>query len=44
VYTRIHEWHAKHDISYVTANLIALKEPMERNAVPTLGIVRHHNP
>ena len=25
------EWHAQHDISYVTANLIALKEPMERN-------------
>jgi O-antigen biosynthesis protein len=25
------EWHAEHDISYVTANLIALKEPMERN-------------
>jgi hypothetical protein len=25
------EWHAAHDISYVTANLIALKEPMERN-------------
>jgi SAM-dependent methyltransferase len=25
------EWHAEHDITYVTANLIALKEPMERN-------------
>ena len=25
------EWHAAHDISYVAANLIALKEPMERN-------------
>ena len=25
------EWHAAHDISYVTANLIALKEPMDRN-------------
>jgi SAM-dependent methyltransferase len=25
------EWHAQHDISYVTANLIALKEPMDRN-------------
>jgi hypothetical protein len=26
-----HRWHAQHGISYVTANLIALKEPMERN-------------
>ena len=25
------EWHAAHDISYVTANLIAVKEPMDRN-------------
>jgi hypothetical protein len=25
------EWHAEHGISYVTAHLIALKEPMERN-------------
>lgn len=25
------EWHAAHNISYVTANLIALKEPMDRN-------------
>jgi O-antigen biosynthesis protein len=25
------EWHARHHISYVTANLIALKEPMPRN-------------
>jgi glycosyltransferase involved in cell wall biosynthesis len=25
------EWHSRHDISYVTANLIALKEPMDRN-------------
>ncbi len=25
------EWHSAHDISYVTANLIAVKEPMDRN-------------
>lgn len=25
------EWHARHNIPYVTANLIALKEPMPRN-------------
>jgi O-antigen biosynthesis protein len=25
------DWHAAHNISYVTANLIALKEPMDRN-------------
>ncbi len=25
------EWHAAHDISYVTGNLIAVKEPMDRN-------------
>lgn len=25
------QWHAAHNISYVTANLIALKEPMPRN-------------
>jgi SAM-dependent methyltransferase len=25
------EWHARHNIPYVTANLIALKEPMARN-------------
>jgi O-antigen biosynthesis protein len=32
LYTAHHtEWHAQHDISYVTANLIALKEPMDRN-------------
>jgi hypothetical protein len=25
------DWHKAHNISYVTANLIALKEPMPRN-------------
>ena len=25
------EWHARHNIPYVTANLIALKDPMPRN-------------
>ena len=25
------EWHTRHDIPYVTANLIALKDPMDRN-------------
>jgi SAM-dependent methyltransferase len=25
------EWHERHNVPYVTANLIALKEPMERN-------------
>jgi glycosyltransferase involved in cell wall biosynthesis len=25
------EWHAQHNISYVVANLIAVKEPMDRN-------------
>jgi hypothetical protein len=25
------EWHQRHDIPYVTANLIALKDPMDRN-------------
>lgn len=30
------EWHAAHQISYVTANLIALKEPMARNGGPLL--------
>ena len=30
------EWHAAHQISYVTANLIALKEPMPRNGGPVL--------
>jgi O-antigen biosynthesis protein len=28
------EWHAAHNISYVTANLIALKEPAPRNGGP----------
>ena len=28
------EWHLAHDIPYVTANLIALKEPMPRNGGP----------
>jgi glycosyltransferase involved in cell wall biosynthesis len=28
------EWHSEHDISYVTANLIALKESTERNGGP----------
>ncbi|HEX3803403.1 MAG TPA: glycosyltransferase [Solirubrobacteraceae bacterium] len=30
------EWHRVHDIPYVTANLIALKEPMPRNGGPLL--------
>jgi O-antigen biosynthesis protein len=30
------EWHAAHNIPYVTANLIALKEPMLRNGGPLL--------
>ena len=25
------QWHAQHHIPYVTANLIALKDPMPRN-------------
>ena len=25
------EWHSRHNVPYVTANLIALKEPMPRN-------------
>jgi hypothetical protein len=25
------EWHTRHNIPYVTANLIALKDPMPRN-------------
>jgi hypothetical protein len=25
------EWHERHNIPYVTANLIALKDPMDRN-------------
>jgi glycosyltransferase involved in cell wall biosynthesis len=28
------DWHREHDISYVAANLIALKEPMPRNGGP----------
>ena len=28
------EWHSEHDISYVTANLIALKDSAPRNGGP----------
>ena len=30
------EWHSAHNISYVTANLIALKDPAPRNGGPIL--------